>query len=229
MKKIRVLIADDHAILRAGLHILINSQPDMEVVGEAADSHEAEQQVHAALPDVLLLDWTMPGGSSLPMIGRLRREHPGVRVLVLTMHDDPAYLRAALAAGALGYVVKTAAETELLSAIRAVHQHRVFVDLQMTDSLVQTVLGGTGAPLPAGKTGRGTELSQRERQVLELLAQGHTNRQVADRLYLSAKTVETYRARIADKLGLRSRADFIRYAVEMGLLGPDKYLVPHQP
>lgn len=207
MAKIRVLIADDHAVLRSGLRLLINAQPDMEVAGEAASSHEVLAKTRAAGADVLILDLTMPGGGAIKVIERLRRECPDTRVLVLTMHDDAAYLRAVLAAGGSGYVVKTAADAELLTAIRAVAGGRTFVDLSLGDD-------GLGQPGPAG-------LSPREREVLALLARGHTNQEVADRLFLSVKTVETYRARSADKLGLRTRADLTRYAMGAGMLGPD--------
>ena len=218
MAKIRVLIADDHAVLRAGLRLLINAQPDLEVVAEAASAPEVVKQAAAAAPDVVTLDLSMPGGSGVQTIERLRQECPRVRVLVLTMHDDPAYLRAVLAAGGAGYVVKTAADTELLTAIRAVAQGRTFVDLNLSGGQVQAVLGGGGGRRAAGLD----QLSPREREVLGYLAQGHTHQQIADRLFLSVKTVETYRARIADKLGLRTRADVVRYAVEVGLLGAGK-------
>src|SRR5436309_11029063 len=131
MATIRVLLADDHAVLRAGLRLFIGAQPDMAVVGEAADAHAALEQVRALKPDVLTLDLTMPGGSSIKMIERLRRECPETRVLVLTMHDDPAYLRAVLAAGGAGYVVKTAADVELLRAIRAVREGRIVVEVNL--------------------------------------------------------------------------------------------------
>lgn len=211
MAKIRVLIADDHAVLRAGLRLLINAQADLEVVGEAGNGSETLHQTRALVPDVLTLDLSMPGGSVIPIIEKLRREIPQTRVLVLTMHDDPAYLRTVLAAGGSGYVVKKAADAELLTAIRAVHQGRAFVNLDLD--------GGPPAPLEAPGT---AALSQREREVLALLAQGHTNQVIADRLYLSVKTIETYRTRIADKLGLKTRADLVRYALEMGILAPGK-------
>jgi DNA-binding NarL/FixJ family response regulator len=220
MAKTRVLLADDHAVLRAGLRMLINAQADMEVVGEAATSREAMAQAQKLTPNVLVLDLNMPGGGSVKVIERLRQEHPQVRVLVLTMHDDPAYLRAVLAAGGAGYVVKTAADVDLLTAIRAVSRGRTFVDLDLSENNLGQVLGH-----PAGTTGSAgaSPLSPREQEVLGLLAQGHTNREVAERLFLSVKTVETYRARIAEKLGLKTRADIIRYAVELGILAPESF------
>jgi DNA-binding NarL/FixJ family response regulator len=223
MRKTRVLIADDHAVLRAGLRMLINAQPDLEVVGEAADCPEALRKARELSPDVLTLDLSMPGGGSVKVIERLREECPPTRVLVLTMHDDPAYLRAVLAVGGSGYVVKTAADTELLTAIRAVARGRTFIDLDLAANKGQEMFGNAQGSHPARATAPAPALSPREREVLQLLAQGHTNQFIADRLFLSIKTIETYRARIADKLGLRSRADIIRYAIEIGLIGPGKH------
>jgi DNA-binding NarL/FixJ family response regulator len=220
MTTIRVLLADDHAVLRAGLQMLINAQPGMEVVGEAGDSQEALAKVRQLNPDVLTLDLTMPGGSSIQLIEQLRRECPHTQVLVLTMHDDPAYLRAALAAGSAGYVVKTAADTDLLSAIRGVCQGRTVVNVSLPTATVQTALDRDAGAASAQAAGSAA-LSPREREVLILLARGHTNQEIANKLFLSVKTVETYRARIADKLGLRTRADLVRYALEVGLLGPE--------
>jgi DNA-binding NarL/FixJ family response regulator len=213
---IRVLLADDHAVLRAGLRLLINAQPDMAVVGEAASTHEALDKSRALDPDVLTLDLTMPGGNSIKLIERLRQECPRIRVLVLTMHDDPAYLRAVLAAGGAGYVVKTAADVDLLTAVRAVAGGRMFVDVSLTEGTEHVDPRGEIAAGPSGLT----SLSGREREVLALLAKGHTNQEIARKLFLSVKTVETYRARITGKLGLRTRADVVRYALEVGLLAP---------
>jgi two-component system response regulator NreC len=215
MAKLRILIADDHRVLLAGLRLLINSQPDMEVVAEAGTVHEAVGEARRCQPDVVLLDLSMPDGSGVAAISRLRCEAAGARIVVLTVHDESAYLHAALAAGACGYLVKTAAESELLAAVRAVSQGRVFVDLNLSQESTQALLGKRGG-VPAGQP----SLSRREREVLTLLAQGNSNQQVADHLFLSVKTVETYRARIGEKLGLHGRADLVRYAVEMGLLGP---------
>ena len=221
MAKIRVLIADDHPILRAGLRLLINNQPDMEVVGEAADGHEALRQARQANPDVLTLDLTMPGGGGLKTLEGLRLACPQTRVLVLTMHEDPSYLRAALAAGASGYVVKSAVDAELLAAIRSIAQGRTFVTITLSDRGTHQVLGDQlGGPPRTESPPRAPVklLSSREQEVLKLLAQGYTNKEVGTQLCLSVKTIETYRARLAVKLGLRSRADLTRYALEMGLL-----------
>jgi DNA-binding NarL/FixJ family response regulator len=219
MTKIRILIADDHAILRAGLRLLINDQPDMEVVGEAADGHEALRQTRQANPDVLTLDLTMPGSGGLKTLEGLRQACPQTRVLVLTMHEDPSYLRAALAAGVSGYVVKSAVDAELLAAIRSVAQGRTFVTITLSDRGTHQVLGDTAVTAVAPRAPVKL-LSSREQEVLKRLAQGYTNNEVGTQLCLSVKTIETYRARLADKLGSRSRADLTRYALEMGLLDP---------
>ena len=217
MGQIRVLIADDHAVLRAGLRVLIGAQPDMDVVGEAADGEEAVQRVAETRPDVALVDITMPGSSGIKAIERIRQTCPATRVLVLTMHDVPAYLRSALAAGATGYVVKRAADSELLSAIRGVHRGRTVLDPALATAVVQGAIGRKATVgQPGGPAGL---LSPREREVLDLVAQGYTNQQIADRLGLSVKTVETYRSRLVEKLGLRSRADLVRYALDSGLFG----------
>ena len=207
---IRLLIADDHAILRSGLRMLFAAQPDMEVVAEAADGAEALRKIAALRPEVVLLDISMPGPPTAPLVQEILRRAPGTRILVLTMHDDPAYMQTALAAGAAGFVVKRAADAELLTAIRAVHGGRTFVDLTHTRPSL-------GAPV-VNPTSRDALLTPRERQVLGLLAQGNTNQEIGDQIGVSVKTVETYRSRLGDKLGLRGRAALFRYAVEIGLL-----------
>jgi len=210
-EKIRVLVADDHAILRSGLRLLIDAEPDLAVVGEAGDFGEAIRLATSLHPDVVTLDLSMPGGSGLASIERLRAAAPAARVLVLTMHDDPAYVRSALAVGASVYVAKSAADDALIGAIRSVHRGRLFVD----------VPGVGGGEVPGPKASGETpleRLSAREREVLGLLALGHTNRAIAERLGLSTKTVETYRARVLEKLGLETRADLTRVALDLGIL-----------
>jgi two-component system response regulator NreC len=209
MRRIRLLLADDHAILRAGLRMLLDAQPDMLVVAEAADGEEAVQRAVASRPDVAVVDLTMPGLSGVETLQRLRRELPLTRLLVLTMHDDPGYARLALAAGAAGHVVKDRDSAELLAAIRAVHQGRTFV--RVGDAVPPAA--ARAAPLAPGPA-----LSQREHQVLGLLARGHTNREIAGILSLSVKTVETHRARLSDKLGLQNRADMVRVAIGLGIV-----------
>jgi len=222
MAKIRILIADDHAILRAGLRALINAQPDMEVVSEAANGREAVGKAHDMKPDVVLMDITMPGSNGIHAVKQVLQVCPHTRVLVLTMHDDPAYVRSALAAGGAGYVVKSAADSELLFGIRSVYRGHTFVDPSVAGSLVQGLLGRkTVQDLGATFAPRNL-LSPREEEVLLLVAQGYTNPQVAKRICVGVKTVETYRSRIAEKLELRSRAELTRYALESGLLTPDR-------
>jgi two-component system response regulator NreC len=217
--KIRVMIVDDHAILRAGLRMLVNAQADMEVVSEAPDGEMAVQEVRETRPHVTLLDLTMPKVGGMKALQEIARSCRETRVLVLTMHDDPAYLRSALAAGASGYVLKRAVDAELLAAIRAVHRGGIFVDPRLASILVQDVLAKKGTK--AGLTLPINILSDRELQVLRLVAQGYSSAQIAKQIAVGVKTVETYRSRFAEKLGLRKRSDVIRFAVQMGLLTPE--------
>ena len=218
MGKINILVADDHAMMRAGLRMLIDAQLDMAVVGEAGDGREAIEQAKSLHPDLVLLDLSMPGLGGIPAIELLRKEAPGARVLVLTMHEDSEYLRQALEAGASGYLVKRAADTELLAAIRAVRRDEVYVHSSLTSTLLEMTFekGQKGE-----RTDGVTDLSKREIEVLRLLALGYTNRQIAGKLFLSVKTIETYRARITEKLQLPTRAELVRYAIKHGLLTPD--------
>jgi DNA-binding NarL/FixJ family response regulator len=217
MPRIRVLIADDHAVLRAGLKLLINAQSDMEVVGEAADAAGTVRGVLATRPDVVLLDLSMPGSRSARTIEHVARVAPRARVLVLTMHDDPAYLRVALLAGASGYIVKKAADVELLIAIRSVSRGGTFVNLTRPgEKRLRPVTRQVARPSLAVRPPK--PLSRREVEVLRLLAQGLTNQEAADRLKVSIKTVETHRQRLRGKLGLTTRAQLFRFALEYGLL-----------
>src|SRR5689334_4660134 len=217
--KIRVMIADDHAILRTGLRLLVNAQADMEAVSEAADGDQAVQSARDARPDVVLMDLTMPRTRGMRALQEIMRGCPETRVLVLTMHDDPAYLRSALSAGASGYVLKRSVDAELLTAIRAVHAGGTFVDPSLANVLVQDVLAEKGPK--ARRTRRVNILSNRELQVLTLVARGYSSPQIAKQILVGVKTVETYRSRLAQKLGLRTRSDVVRFAVQMGLLTPE--------
>jgi two-component system response regulator NreC len=217
--KIRVMIVDDHAILRAGLKMLVNAQSDMEVVSEAPDGEKAIQAAGETRPDVTLLDLTMPRVGGMKALQEITRKCRETRVLILTMHDDPAYLRSALAAGASGYLLKRAVDTELLAAIRAVHRGGIFVDPRLASVLVQDVLAKRGKRVDP--TGPVNILSDRELQVLKLVARGYSSAQIAKQIFVGVKTVETYRSRFAEKLGLRTRSDVIRFAVQMGLLTPE--------
>ena len=214
MTKIRVLIADDHSVLRSGLRLLLGAQSDIDVVGEASDGVEVSAKARELRPDIVLLDLSMPGPHSGDVIREILRTSPKTRVLILTMHDDTAYLRSAMLAGASGYLVKKAADSELMSAIRAVHAGRTFVDLTETAGLRPLSLSGK----IGGQWQPPKKLSRREREVLKLLAQGHSNQQVADAIRLSVKTVETYRTRLSEKLGLKGRAELYRFAAESGIL-----------
>lgn len=219
MNKIRVMLVDDHGVVRAGLRMLVNSQSDMEVVAEAETAAEALPLAAAQRPDVMLLDLTLPGGGSLPLIETLCAGRNAPHVLVLTMHNEPAYVRAALAGGASGYVVKTIGEQDLLSAVRAVHRGQMFIDLD-DEARTASVFASLVQRDLKGRSGPAVKLSEREIEVVRLLGQGYTNQAVAERLDLSPKTVATYRARIAEKLGLKTTADFVKYAADTGLLGP---------
>lgn len=218
MTKISVLIADDHAVLRSGLKMLIQSQKDMEVIGEASSAQDAHRLVIDLEPDVMTLDINMPGMNTLKLMEKLGKEHPQTKVLVLTMHDNTAYLRAALAAGAAGYLVKTTVDTQLLTAIRTLHAGKSYVDPSLAGELVQSLVNSPHHKHSNKQKTPGNQLSQREHEVLALLALGHTQQEIADRLFLSVKTIETYRARLAQKLGLKTRADLIRYSLELGIL-----------
>jgi two-component system response regulator NreC len=208
---IRVLIVDDHAVFRAGLRMLINAEADMEAVGEAGNARDAVFQARALKPDVVLLDVVMPDQSGLDIVPTLLHERPETKVLVLSMQDDPQYVRQAFANGANGYILKEAADTEVVTAIREVAAGNNYVH--------PTV----GARLMAAETAEARRadedpLSDREREVLRLLALGHTNQEISAQLFISVRTAETHRAHIMQKLRLTSRAELVRYAIEQGVL-----------
>lgn len=216
MKPTRILLADDHAVLRAGLKLLLGGRSDMEVVGEAADGAAVLTLAQSQRPDVILLDLTMPRLGGLEVLPLLRQHVPETRVLILTMHDDESYLRQALKAGAAGYVLKRAADVELIAAIQAVMRGDVYVHPGMTRSLLDDMI-----PKDISQSGEGRlwdTLSVREREVLRQVALGHTSREIAAKLSLSVKTIETHRARGMEKLGLRNRAALVRYALAHGLM-----------
>jgi two-component system response regulator NreC len=217
--KTSIFIVDDHGILRAGLRALINTQADMEVVGEAANGPDAEVGIKRTEPDIALMDISMPGGGGLAAIAAVRSVRPRTRVLVLTVHDELGYLRAATDAGAVGYVVKSAVDTELFAAIRAVAQGRSFMDTSVGLGLTQPSM----QPALAAVDGhRKSQLTPREREVMGRVAEGYTNAQIAEELRLGVKSVETYRARLMEKLGLTSSSALVRFALECGILAPGK-------
>lgn len=215
-KKLRILLADDHAVLRAGLKVLLNAEPDFEVIGEASDGLEAITQVDALQPDLLLLDLTMPNLNGVDCIEELVKRHSDLKILVLTMHDDEEYLKAVLRVGAKGYVLKKAADVELLSAIRTVARGEMYIYPTMAAALVYRQLV---SPMESEKKDKKLKhLSDREREVLRYLALGHTNQDIADMLHVSVKTVETYKARLMEKLEMRKRAELVRYAMDHGII-----------
>jgi two-component system response regulator NreC len=212
---LRILIADDHGLVRAGLRSLLNSDPGLEVVGEAANGDEALRLATQLAPDLVLLDISMPGpgGNGIATTRRLREAVPAARVLVLTMHEDKGLLREAIGAGAAGYILKRAVEADLLSAIDSVAHGDVYVH----PSMVRALIADAAAPTDARKHDAET-LSARELAILRLIVQGYTNHQMADELKLSVRTVESHRASLMAKLNVRSRVELVRYARMRGLL-----------
>ena len=209
--RIRVLVVDDHAVVRAGLRRVLDAEPDIETVGEAPNAERAVFEAMAHKPDVVLMDVVMPGKSGIEIIPTLQQNAPQAKVLVLSMQDDPRYLREAFDAGASGYVLKEAADTEVVDAVRAV---------AAGDRYVHPALGARLVEAEAAERRRADEdpLSEREREVLRLLALGHTNQEIATLLYISVRTAETHRAHVMQKLRLSSRAELVRYALSEGLL-----------
>lgn len=216
-ERIRLVLADDHGVVRAGLRALLEAQPDMVVVGEAADGETAVRLTRDLLPSIVVADLSMPGGG-LEAIREIATLGLNVRVLVLTVHAEERYLLPVLEAGGSGYVKKSSAHTDLLDAIRTVARGEVFLDPAATKTLLRGYLGRvrSGDEIDLGEV-----LSDREREVLKLSAEGHTAQQAADILSLSPKTVETYRHRAMQKLGLTNRAELVRYALRAGLLSEE--------
>jgi two-component system response regulator NreC len=211
---IRLLIIDDHQLVRSGLRRLLESEEDLTVEDEAGTAHDAVRLARLHKPDVILLDVVMPGGSGLDAIPQIREAAPQAKVLALSMEDDPSYVRQAFAAGASGYVLKEAADEDLLAAVREVAAGGRYVDPQLGARLA-------AADVAAASEAAEDPLSDREREVLRLLALGHTNQEIGQMLYLSVRTAETHRARIMQKLGLTTRAELVRHAIDRGLLTGD--------
>jgi two-component system, NarL family, response regulator NreC len=210
---IKVLIADDHAIVRAGLRALIHSESTMELVGEATGGFEAIELVEKFQPKVLVLDLSMPDLDGIAVTKKIKPQFPDLHILVLTIHDDEALLKAALKAGAAGYILKHAAETELISAIHSVLRGDMYVDSSMVRKLL------SDEALPAVEPPHSTEsLTPREIEVLKLIVQGYTNRQIGEALSISMRTAESHRANLGGKLGLHSRVELVRYARQHGLI-----------
>jgi two-component system response regulator NreC len=210
-KPTQILVVDDHAVVRSGLRMLLDAQQDLEVVGEAGDMRSAVFEARALKPDVILMDVVMPGASGIEATAAVLKEAPDAKVLVLSMQDDPHYVREAFSAGASGYVLKEAADAELVDAVREVAGGGRYVHPELGARLVSA---------EADERAKADEdpLSEREREVLRLLALGHTNQEIAKMLYLSVRTVETHRAHIMQKLRLETRAELVRHAIDQGLL-----------
>jgi two-component system response regulator NreC len=215
MRKIRILLADDHTILRAGLKMMLNAQSDMEVVGEAQDGRYALHEAQRLLPDIVLMDITMPDLSGIEATKQIKKLLPDVKVLILTMHEHDEYVFQALRAGASGYMLKEAADTELITALHVIQSGQFYLS-----PTAQSVV--VGDYLQRVRTGEEKDsystLTEREREILKLVAEGYTNNQIAERLVISPKTVDTHRTHIMDKLNLHSRAELVKYAMRRGLL-----------
>jgi two-component system response regulator NreC len=213
----RILIADDHGILRAGLRALLNGEPNLEVVGEAPDGDEVLRLTRILQPDIVLMDISMPGCGGIEATQRLKELQPDVQVLILTVHEDKELLQEAIRSGASGYIIKRAVESELVNAIHAVLRGDLYVHPAMTRALF------TGTPsAPASHQATVETLTPREVEVLRLLTQGYTNREIADLLTLSVRTIESHRANIMGKLNLHSRVELVRYATQHNLFKPEK-------
>jgi len=208
----RVLIADDHGIVRSGVRMLLESQPDIEVVAEAADGAEARDLAIRERPDLAILDVKMPKLTGLQATREIKEQAPEVAVLILSMYDDERYLFEALKAGASGYVLKAQADTDLLDAIHAVGRGEPFLTPEAQRALIKDVLGQGSV--------RDEELTPREQEVVKLVAEAHTNKQIAEILHLAEKTVENHRSNAMRKLGMRDRVELVRYAIRRGLIEP---------
>lgn len=208
---IRIVLADDHAVVRSGLRMLLDAEADFEVVAETGDAAGALRAVFGHKPDVLVLDLNMPGDvTSMQALPQVKERNAGTNTVVLTMQDDPEFARRAMRSGANAYVLKEAADADLVEAIKAAAAGRTY----LTPSL-----GARLAATPPEESGRPDDLSERELEVLRMIALGHTNAEIASQLYLSVRTVETHRAHVQQKLGLSTRAELVRYAIDHGLLG----------
>ncbi len=210
---IRVMIADDHAIVRTGLRALIHSEASMELVGEATGGYETIELVEKTQPNVLVLDLSMVDLDGIAVTKKIAPRFPDLRILILTLHEDEALLRAALKAGASGYILKRAAEAELISAIHTILRGDLYVDPSMVRTLLKDEVPSTVTMSKSAEA-----LTPRETEVLKLIVQGYTNRQIGEELSISVRTAESHRANLSDKLGLHSRVELVRYAREHGLI-----------
>jgi two-component system response regulator NreC len=212
---IRILLADDHTLLRAGLKMMLNAQPDMEVVGEAQDGRQALHEALRLHPDIILMDITMPDMNGIEATRQVKKQLPDVKVLILTMHENDEYVFQALRAGASGYMLKEAADTDLINALHVVQSGQFYLSPMAQSVMVGDYLQRVHA---GEEKDSYSSLTEREREVLKLVAEGYTNNQIAERLVISPKTVDTHRTHIMDKLNLHSRAELVKYAMRRGLL-----------
>ena len=215
MEVTRILLAEDHNTVREGIKMLVNAQPDMEVIGEASNGQAAIAQARELLPDLLVMDISMPELNGLRATEKLRKEFPELKILTLTRHTDDGYLQQLIKAGVNGYVLKQSAPTELINAIRTVTSGRSYVDSELTHKVMGGYIGRSAGPL-RGEGAR--EVSDRESEVLRLIAWGYSNKEIAARLELSVKTVEAHKSNAMRKLNMRSRIDIVRYAILQGWL-----------
>ena len=213
MSKIKVLVVDDHAMFRQGIRALLEGCEDVEIVGEATEGREAIEKVLQLAPQVVLMDIAMPVMGGLEATRRIQKESPNTRVLVLTQYEDSEYILSLLRAGAKGYISKTATASELISAILTVHQGESYLYPSATTTLIEEYLTRVG-----GEKNEYERLSDREREILQLVAEGRTNREIADRLFISIKTVLRHRTNVMEKLGFHNRTELIKYAISKGLI-----------
>lgn len=214
MQKITILIVDDHTILRAGIKLILDSYEDLEIVGEAGSGSVALEMAAELRPRIVLLDLTLEDMSGLDLLPLLKKIDPSLKVLVLTMHDDESYVHKVLQKGGDGYLLKKAADLELITAIRAVNRDQIFLDPSLTKTVLKNVYGNK----EQDSLEKDDVLSKREKEVFRLVALGYTNKQIAAKLLLSVKTVESHKASIKDKLNVRYRSDIVKYAIEKGIL-----------
>jgi len=218
MRSIRVLLVDDHALVREGIRALLELQNDIDVVGEASDGREAVQKAQALTPDVVVMDISMPSMGGIEATRQIVKENPSARVVILSRHDNLSYARFLLQAGASGYVPKKAVSAELAAAIRAVYAGEVFLHPSIAKAIAQDYLQLVQSE---HKTDAYERLTEREKEILQLLAEGYSSRQIAERLYLTVKTVLNHRKNIMEKLGVDNAAQLIKYAIKIGLVDDD--------
>jgi len=214
MSTLRILLADDHALVRAGMRALLGELPGIEVVAETGDGREALRLTRERRPDIALLDISMPGLNGLEVVGRIAHDHPATRVIIVSMHADDESVRRALAAGAAGYLLKNSDRRELELALRAVARGETWLSPALTKRVVAAYMQGASPP-------PGEVLTPRQREVLQLVAEGHSNKEIASRLNVALKTVETHRTELMDRLGIHGVASLVRYAIQVGLVRPE--------